>query len=261
MSGPGRRFHSAEVRPDAGPAPSDAEIAQAMVAARELEGLSARDSAGPTVGFEDRVMAAIAAEPAPRLLIRRGGSMRGMPLAFLVSVRDAWRIATGGGRPLAIRAQAIAFVLLVVLATGSLTTVVAVGAASLLASGPSPTPNLPTPTVSPVPSATPTMPSASPSPSVSPSPSNEETPEPTESLDPGRTAEPTEPTETHEPGETPEATGDDHGGGSGGSGPGDDGSSGSGSGGSGSDASDDHGGDDGDGDEDGGGDSSGPGGD
>ncbi len=140
MSGPGRRFDPAEIDSDAGSGPSEAEFAQAMVAARELELLMARDTAGPTVGFEDRVMATIATEPAPRLLVRPGRTVRGgLPVAFLVSVRDAWRVATVGGRPLAIRAQAMAFVLLVILAAGSLSAVLVVGAASVLAPEPSPT--------------------------------------------------------------------------------------------------------------------------
>ena len=120
MTGPVRRFDPSEVRPDSGPGPSDAELAEAMVAARELETLIARDAVGPTVGFEDRVMAAIATEPAPRLFGRPAASVRGgWPVAFVLSIRDAWRVATSGGRPVALRAQAMAFVLLVVLATGS----------------------------------------------------------------------------------------------------------------------------------------------
>ena len=136
MSGMGRRFDPAEIRPDAGPGPSDAELAEAMLAARELEALGARDAVGPTVGFEDRVMAAIATEPAPRVLVRPGRNVRyGLLGGFAISVRDAWRVATGGGRPAVIRAQAMAFVLLVVLATGSLSVFAAVGASSLLGPG------------------------------------------------------------------------------------------------------------------------------
>ncbi len=263
MSDTGRRFRSSEVEPDAGPRPSDAEIAQVMIAARELETLTELDTAGPSVGFEERVMTAIAAEPAPRLRLRSARAVRGgFVVAFLMSVRDAWRLATGGGRPLAIRAQAMAFVLLVVLATGSFSTVIAVGAASFLSSGPSPSPTLPGrtahPTVAPTQNPTDGL---APTTTPSPSPGNDQTSEPTATDESGETAEPTEtdgaggptgprdtatptrtprPTQTHEPDETdhpgetdePGDTPTDNGGGSGG---GDSGGGGSGGGGSGGD--------------------------
>jgi hypothetical protein len=207
MSGLGRRFDPSEVHPDGGVSPSTADLAQAMVAARELEALAARDSVSPTVGFEDRVMEAIAAEPVPRLLVRPGRAVRGgLPLAFLASFRDAWRLASGGGRPIAVRAQAFAFVLLVVLATGSLGTVIAVGAASFLSSGPSPSPSVPAPSMSPAPLVSPS-PSALPSPSASPSPTSSDPLAPEGSAAPGMTADPTK---TFEPGDTAEPT-DDHG--------------------------------------------------
>jgi hypothetical protein len=236
MSGMGRRFDPAEIRPDAGPGPSDAELAEAMLAARELEALGARDAVGPTAGFEDRVMAAIATEPAPRVLVRAGRNVRyGLLGGFAIAVRDAWRVATGGGRPVVIRAQAMAFVLLVVLATGSLSVFAAVGAASLLSPGPTATPRVPTRTASPVPAS----PSALPSPSPTASPSSSPMVEPSRAGEPGTIANPTgtdgateaprtartprptrtpKATETPEPTETDEAepTEDDGGGGGGG---------------------------------------------
>lgn len=243
MSAMGRRFDPSEVRPDTGAGPSDTELAQAMLAARELESLSARDAAGPTVGFEDRVMVAIASEAAPRLIVRPGHSVRGgLPAAFLASVRDAWRIAVGGGRPLVIRAQAVAFVLLVTLAFGSISVFAAVGASNLLA-GPSLSPNTPAPTVSPDPASSPS-PTGLKSPSPTPPPAAVETMPPGVSVEPGTTAEPTdaaeptetggtgahdtakptktprptetaEPNETNEPGETDEPKESDDGGGHG----------------------------------------------
>ncbi len=238
MSGMGRRFDPAEIRPDAGPGPSDAELAEAMLAARELEALGARDAVGPTVGFEDRVMAAIATEPAPRVLVRPGRNVRyGLLGGFAISVRDAWRVATGGGRPVVVRAQAMAFVLLVVLATGSLSVFAAVGAASLLGPGPIATPRVPLRTASPAPPSPSTLPSALPSPSPTASPSSSPTVEPSEAGEPGTSAKPAgtdeadetpraartprptrtpRATETPEPTETDEAEGtDDHGGGGG----------------------------------------------
>ena len=243
MTGPVRRFDPSEVRPASGPGPSDAELAEAMVAARELETLIARDAVGPTVGFEDRVMAAIATEPAPRLFGRPAASVRGgWPVAFVLSIRDAWRVATSGGRPVALRAQAMAFVLLVVLATGSIS-LFAVGASGLLDSSDGPTPTLPGPSPSVVPS-----PSATPSPSVVPSPSPSATPSPS----PSESAEPTESAEATETAE-PTETGDDSSGPGGGGGGG---SSGPGGGNGGNDSSGPGGGDD-DGADD---NSSGPGG-
>jgi hypothetical protein len=145
MSGPGRRFDPAELRTSGAPGdtqPTDSELARALGIARDLEALAADDGIRPTDGFEDRVMAAIAAEPAPKLVVRPG-SRRGGPLAgFAVAFRDAWGVATGGGRPLAVRAQALAFVLLVVLGIGALTAVGAVTVGGLLQGQLTPPPSL-----------------------------------------------------------------------------------------------------------------------
>ena len=171
--------------------------------------------------------------------------MAGSSGAFLLSVRDAWRIAMGGGRPPVVRARAMAFVLLVILATGSLSAFAAVGASSLLTTRPSLTPTVPTHTQVPAVLPTERLPDLlRPTPTPSPSPTDGETTEPTESPDdrptaspttrsdpkarppPPKTAKPTrtprptetaEPEETDEPDETdePEET-DDHGGGDGG---------------------------------------------
>ena len=182
----GRRFHPAEVDVELGP-----ESAELLATARDLEAYAATGLAAPTVGFEDRVMAAIADEPMPR----RAG--RG----FIATVRDAWAIAFGPGRPVALRAQAFAMLLALAVAVGSVGSVVVVGAARLLGDqGPVP-PTIPTP--SPTPTPTPSAVTPSPSPSISPSPT------------PSPIASPVE-TETAEPSGT-----DDHGGGgSGNSGPG-----------------------------------------
>jgi uncharacterized membrane protein YgcG len=186
MSGP-RRFHPAEID-----LASDELTAGLLETARDLEAYAATGMAAPTVGFEDRVMAAIADEPMPR-------PTRG--LGFLATVREAWAVAFGAGRPLAMRAQALALLMILAVAVGSVGSVAVVGASRLLG------PVVP-------PTATP-----SPVPSPSPLPSPVATPSPSPSSSPTATPRPS-PTETGEPSGT-----DDHGG-SGGSGSG----SGSGSG-------------------------------
>jgi hypothetical protein len=245
VSGLGGRFDPSELRtPGSGPAEpgaTDVELADALSIARELESLVAGDAVRPSVGFDDRVMAAIALEPAPRLVVRRATAGRGGPFgAFLVALGEAWRVASTGGRPTAVRAQALAFVLLVLLAGGALTMATAVGVGALLEGNGRATPPLrPSPTVGPTASET-AEPSESPEASDSPEPS--ESPEPTETADAPETPDPAatpksvatpraartpRPTETphaedtQKPAETPDPTGtDDHGGGSGGGGPG-----------------------------------------
>jgi uncharacterized membrane protein YgcG len=177
MSGP-RRFHPGEIDLE-----SDELTAGLLETARDLEAYAATGMAAPTVGFEDRVMAAIADEPMPR-------PARG--LGFLTTVREAWAVAFGAGRPLAMRAQALALLLILAVAVGSVGSVAVVGASRLL--GPAVLP--------------PTTPSPGPSPSPLPSPM---TPSPSPSSSPTATPRPS-PTETDEP------SGTDDGGGSGGSG-------------------------------------------
>ena len=179
--------------------------------ARELEGVAEQSHAAPRDGFTDRVMASISREPLPQPARAFGAAVGGRRLgAALASIGDAWRVAFGGRAPLAVRAQALALVLIV--AAGSLAVAggATVGAIDLLNATP---PHSPSPTV-PEPSEPPSL-----SPSPSPSPSL---------TTPDRT---TEPGPTSDATETPEATGtsgggtdigtpqptrtDDHGGGSG----------------------------------------------
>jgi hypothetical protein len=190
MSGPYRPFDPAEVHVAGEPDPSPAESADALSTARELEALAVSAGVRPTDGFEDRVMAAIAVEPLPRVVVRPRGAVRGGLLgAFALAFRDAWGVASSGGRPFAVRAQALALVLIVVLAAGSLTALGAVTVGGLLdrQSGPSP--------------------SVQPGPTIVPTPTSTETAEPTGTAEPTETAEPIE---TAEPAGT-----DDHGGGGG----------------------------------------------
>ena len=228
MSGPSGRFDPSELRVPGEAAPSPADQADAMLAARELEALAAGSAIRPTEGFEDRVMAVIATEPVPKLVVRPGSAVRGgIAASFLLTVRDAWRVATSGGRPMAVRAQALALVLLVVVAATAVAGAGAVGVGSLLDR------RSPAPSVQPGPSEAPTQPE--PSPSTGPtesdgtgpseSPGSTESAEPTETDGaetprPARTPRATEtpePGKTPKPGETPKAS-DDHSGSGGGSG-------------------------------------------
>jgi len=242
MNGP-RRFNPSELLGAAGEPPTEAELADAFATARILEGHAAADRIGPTDGFEDRIMTAIATEPAPRVVLRPGPAVRGgRAAAFLVALRGAWAIATGQGRPVAVRAQALGFLLLVVVAAGSLGTVTAVGVGSLLQPKPTPVSSVaPITTTSPSPEPS-SSPSPSPSPSIEPSvsPKATETSEPTMTVGPTETPEGTDdhggasatetpgatetlepadtpkPGETLKPGETPDSSDDHGGGGSGG---------------------------------------------
>ena len=189
MSEFGRRFDPSELGDVDAPANGDAGAAELLAVARDLEAFARSESVSPSVDFEDRVMAAIAAEPPPRA-ISSGGL-----LGLIAVVRDSWRLTWTGGRPWAVRAQALALVLLAAVALGSLGSLAVVGVGRLL------NPVVATPSVVPAPSPSPT-----PSMAPSPSPSVSSSPSPTPSTGPTETAEPTD---TAEPTETAEPTGND----------------------------------------------------
>ena len=181
MSEFGRRFDPTELEDADGGATTDPAAAELLAMARDLEAFARSESVVPSVEFEERVMAAIALEPPPRA-VSTGG------IAGLVTVvRDAWRMTWSGGRPLAVRAQALAIVLLAAVAFGSVGSVALVGAGRLLSQNPAP---VVTPSPSPTPSPTP-IPSMSPPPSPTPSASPSPTSEPTETPEPTETAKPT----------------------------------------------------------------------
>jgi hypothetical protein len=244
MSGPGDRtpgltgFGSSELAEmDLSPEEVTADVAFG----RELERVG-RDEPSPSAEFVDRVMGAIALEPDPRPVAATVGAARTLrPRAIAAAIAGAWTAAVGPGRPTAIRAQAVALLLVIALAVGTAGTAVVAGGMTLL--GPSET-SMPTPQVSPSlptpePTPSPEPSNASPSPSPSPSPSegvdaSEEpsdgagatdggsaTSTPTPTRNPTRTATPTptgthhegtpKPTGTPEPTDTPKPTGsDDH---------------------------------------------------
>jgi hypothetical protein len=210
---------------------TDAERAESYSAARELEQAIRSEQFHASAGFTNRVMAAVAIEPAPRpagflapLLARH--SLAGV----VASVRTAWSIAlNGAGRPVGARGLALAYVLAVLLIGVSLTSAAAYGAAGamgLLVPDGTPRPSLvaPGPTQAPDASSEASEPSGSEEPSESVEAS--ESPEASESADPsasnhaegspapGGTASPRESDDHGDATESPSPSGD-HGGGSG----------------------------------------------
>jgi uncharacterized membrane protein YgcG len=225
------------------PADEAGDLTGSLALGRELDALGAAPAPPLPADWADGVMAAIAREPAPQPVVVASRALRaGRPKALFLAIVDAWRVAFGAGRPLLVRAPALALVLIAVVLIGSIGTIGGYAGARALGLIPDQAPPvvpLPSPSPSPTPQATqPPSPSPTASPSISPSPSPSSAP-PT----PSPSASETDELET----ESPE-TSDDSGGG-GNSGPGSDnsgsGSDGSGSGsgsgrsGSGSDDSDD----------------------
>lgn len=188
-------------------APGDpAELAAAVEVARLIERTVGADGVLPTPGFSDRVMAAVATQPAPR---------RSHLAALSGAIRATWQTALSANRPPLVRAKALAIVLVVLVALGSIggaVTLAAAGALNLFQAHPSSGP-----LITPGP-----QPKASPDSTETRNP--DASPEPTETVGPGETPEPSE---TVESSETSELGGSDNPGGGGGGGG--DGGSGSGS--------------------------------
>ena len=110
-----RPFHPSDIGGEVDGSPSS----DIVEIARELERLDS-GVLRPSEGFTDRVLAAIAVEPLPRPMAVAGVAAReGRVRAMLGALRDTWHVAWSGGRPLVARAQAMAFVILLVVAVGS----------------------------------------------------------------------------------------------------------------------------------------------
>ena len=180
--------------------PTGAELADVASIARQVEGLAASEGVHPSVAFVESVMGAVAVEPLPQPAIAAGiAARRGHFGAMLAALADSWRVATSRDRPFAVRAQALAFVMVAVLAVGSVGGAAAVGAWQLL--GPHPAPTIaPTPDQGPSPTLPP-VPTTSPEPSPTPEPS--ESAEPSDSPEPSETAEPSS---TDDHGGSPDST-------------------------------------------------------
>ncbi len=133
-----------------------AELGEALATARTIEAQLGAGDVHPSASFVDRVMTAVVAEPRPQPAIAAGLALRrGRIGAMLAALGDSWKVAFSGGRPFAVRAQAAAFVLVAILAVGSLGGIAAVGAARLLSPAETP-PGPPSPSQLVVPTATPT---------------------------------------------------------------------------------------------------------
>lgn len=189
----------------------DGDLAAAYAAARALEQAMPIDHAHPSPDFADRVMSAVAVEPAPRaagfvasLLARPGLT------SFVASVREAWSTASGAaGRPFGVRAAALAYVFVVLIAAVSVSGAAVVGTAGafgLFSNDGSPVSSEFVGPQSPEPSDV-VQPSASPEPSESAEPS--ESPGASESAEPDEspTAKPASGSGSG-PAASPESSGD-----------------------------------------------------
>jgi hypothetical protein len=172
----GRTRFSPDELPIGGGRVTASDLAASMAVARQLDAFALEPTPAPSPAFTSRVMAAVAAEPAPQPVVAFARALTGGHLvAMLGAVRDAWRVSASPGRPTLVRAQALALVLLALLAFGSLAGIT--GAAVGLFDAPRPSQPLPTrpAIVAPAPSAgpsnevspPPSMPTSSPEPSPS----------------------------------------------------------------------------------------------
>lgn len=208
-------FGPAELSAEVG-APA-AELATSVRLGRELEAFALAASVEVGFDFGARVMAALAAEPAPQPVAAVGRALAtGRPLAVLAGLRDAWRVALGGGRPTVVRAQAFALVLLALLAFGAVGSLAGAAALRTLELRQAPAPLVLVTTPSPVATSTP-RPSPSATATVEPtqtiepteSPSTAPVLGPTPSVTPAHSARPTpEPAETPRASETPDPSDD-----------------------------------------------------
>ena len=190
----------------------EGRMAAAMT--RELEAMTTT-TIQPREGFANRVMQAIAGEPLPQPVRAFGLALTGGHLRAAASaLGDAWRTISSRPAPLVIRAQALALVLVVLVASLALAGGATVGAFGLLGTT-NPRPESGPPSI--LPSASP-----SPSPSIAPENTPSASPEESSTAKPSDTPGAMKTPESHETNApttrprtaTPTGT-DDHGGGSG----------------------------------------------
>ena len=117
--------------------PPLAALSDSVAVARELELALEVSSVRLSNSFFDSVMTAIAAEPLPAPASAIVAAVRaGRSSALVGAMADSWRVAWAGGRPLAVRLQGFAFVLMITLAIAALSGAVLVGALGALQPGP-----------------------------------------------------------------------------------------------------------------------------
>lgn len=123
------------------------ELDAALAAGSWLAAAIETPAVSPSAGFADRVMAALAGEPAPALVgFMEPVRSRGFLAGFAASVRQAWASIGEGARPPLARASALAYVLAVAIAGTSLAGVATVGVAGALGVlGPTSTQSAPPP--------------------------------------------------------------------------------------------------------------------
>lgn len=161
----------------------DAELGRAYATARELEAAIAGLDPRPSPGLADRIMSAVASEPAPHAIgILSALRRRPGPGGLVESLRLAWRRALTPGPRTALRAGALAYVAVIAVLAASLTGVAAYTTAGAL--------GLFGPPASQQPVATPGL--QTPGPLVTPAPTEVESTEPTESPEPSGAVEPSD---------------------------------------------------------------------
>ena len=132
----GQRFSPLELVGPGGP--PLAAMSDSVALARELELALEVTPVRLSNGFFDSVMAAIAAEPLPAPGSAIVVALRaGRPSALVSGMVDSWRVTWAGGRPVAVRLQGLAFVLVMTLAIAGLSGALLVGALGALQRGPS----------------------------------------------------------------------------------------------------------------------------
>ena len=108
--------------------PSDEERIAAEMA-RDLEALNVMSAAPVSEDFADRVMLAIADDPLPQPVRAFGLALLGGHVrSAFAAIGDSWRTIASTPAPLAVRVQALALVLVVVLGSLTLAGGAAVGA-------------------------------------------------------------------------------------------------------------------------------------
>ena len=150
---------------------SSEDVERLSSAAEELHGYVRATDLEPRDELRARIMAVLADEPTPAPLTAMASAARDRRAAGLISaLRDLWRVALSGGRPILVRLPAALAVLVLAGSVGGVSVLAAAGAWTVLHPQPTVTP---TPSGNPGPVVTPTVqPGASDGPMMTPAPSS-----------------------------------------------------------------------------------------